>query len=480
MKSKTPKSVFIFLTISILISAGLGLFSSNLVQLEVPLQKGYYTFLKKNEVIGNVKSLDEVKSFLYKKYGNKANLDIYFGDDVLVEYIKNDDKVVEFSPIESILANVDVQVDALKVSTLGEKAFYITSYNDWKRSISDVIDFVSANDSENIALSSMARGDVKVAETFQYEYQKVPIELVLDDTEAKEKLIFNDESSIKMDIVQSGDTVETLAKRNNISVTQLLYANGIEQTDLLLPGAKLKVSELNYAVSFSYPVLEDIVEDIAFEIEYIDSPELFVGAEQIIQQGVNGLARAKYISNVVNGESIPGQRLEYQVIRETVKQIVHKGTKIQQKQTTEKAGDGQVKTAAPYANEAGFIWPAIGICVSAEYGWYEYGAHKGLDIAGRSGEAIWAAAAGTVESAEYSGAFGNQVLINHNNGLKTRYAHLKTIGVNKGQQVKQGEVVGGMGSTGMSEADHLHFEVHAGGERLNPRGYLPAGGPRTC
>ena len=92
--------------------------------------------------------------------------------------------------------------------------------------------------------------------------------------------------------------------------------------------------------------------------------------------------------------------------------------------------------------------------------------HQGIDIAGPLGTPTYAAAAGTVVAAGYSGGYGNMVAIDHGNGFSTVYAHHTQILVSVGQSVGQGTQVGLMGSTGNSNANHLHFEVRDGG--FNP------------
>ncbi len=85
--------------------------------------------------------------------------------------------------------------------------------------------------------------------------------------------------------------------------------------------------------------------------------------------------------------------------------------------------------------------------------------HKGIDIGADYGTAILAAASGTVEVANVYGGYGNCVVINHGNGLKTVYGHMSSIGVSNGQQVQAGQIIGFVGSTGWSTGPHLHFEV---------------------
>ncbi len=100
-----------------------------------------------------------------------------------------------------------------------------------------------------------------------------------------------------------------------------------------------------------------------------------------------------------------------------------------------------------------------------------YKLHSGTDYAYGDGKA-YAAAAGTVTSVSYDGAYGNMVTISHGNGTETRYAHLSSASVSNGQKISAGQAVGNIGSTGYATGPHLHFEVLIGGDFVNPEGWL--------
>jgi murein DD-endopeptidase MepM/ murein hydrolase activator NlpD len=100
--------------------------------------------------------------------------------------------------------------------------------------------------------------------------------------------------------------------------------------------------------------------------------------------------------------------------------------------------------------------------------------HAGVDMAGAMGEPVYASANGTVLQAGRSGGYGNLVELGHGKGIDTRYGHLSAILVKPGQRVKQGEIVGRMGSTGRSTGTHLHYEVRVDGRAVNPRPFLDA------
>jgi murein DD-endopeptidase MepM/ murein hydrolase activator NlpD len=101
--------------------------------------------------------------------------------------------------------------------------------------------------------------------------------------------------------------------------------------------------------------------------------------------------------------------------------------------------------------------------------------HTGLDFRGDTGDPVHATAAGTVVGAGWSGGYGRMVEIDHGNGLSTRYGHLSQIEVKVGDDVRIGQVVGRMGSTGRSTGPHLHYETRIDGDPVDPQKFLHAG-----
>ena len=123
------------------------------------------------------------------------------------------------------------------------------------------------------------------------------------------------------------------------------------------------------------------------------------------------------------------------------------------------------------------IWPAVGWLTDGFgsrkdpfHG--ETAFHNGLDIAADKGAPIYASASGVVQSAGWSGDYGNLVVISHEFGLTTRYAHMSKIEVKAGERVERGQVVGFIGATGRASGPHLHYEVWANGQPLNPLKFL--------
>ena len=120
------------------------------------------------------------------------------------------------------------------------------------------------------------------------------------------------------------------------------------------------------------------------------------------------------------------------------------------------------------------IWPARGE-VSSPFGlrWNGSDFHPGIDIANDFGTPIVATADGIVTDAGWNaGGYGNKVDIDHGNGIMTRYGHAQSIVVRPGQQVRRGQIIAYMGSTGFSTGPHVHYEVRINGEPVNPAPYL--------
>ena len=117
--------------------------------------------------------------------------------------------------------------------------------------------------------------------------------------------------------------------------------------------------------------------------------------------------------------------------------------------------------------------------LSSPYGWRihpVYGDrrfHSGVDLAGKGGTNIYATRSGTVTVADYEGdGAGNYVFINHGDGFSSVYMHMDYYIVSVGEYVSAGEVIGYVGTTGLSEGPHLHFGIAYNGAYVNPANYI--------
>ena len=125
---------------------------------------------------------------------------------------------------------------------------------------------------------------------------------------------------------------------------------------------------------------------------------------------------------------------------------------------------------------ANFVRPVAG-ALSSQFGWRNVAVngnryHGGVDFAANSGTPVAAARDGVVTRAGWWGTYGYAVAVDHGDGSETRYAHLSLLHVALGAVVRQGDLIGAVGSTGASTGPHLHFELRFDGRAVDPLLYL--------
>ncbi len=200
-----------------------------------------------------------------------------------------------------------------------------------------------------------------------------------------------------------------------------------------------------------------------FQEESIEAPviveedsSIYMGEEVVIEgeEGKKEVYKEVLYEGLTKvGESI----LNENTLVEPVATVVHKGSK------------------NPYYDGVTFLArPVEGGYISSYYGENRVNSyHKGIDIAENLGEDIVASFEGEVIFAGYNdGGYGNLVIVQHSDDMKTYYAHLSEIFVSQNQEVKKGEIIGAVGSTGYSTGPHLHFELRVNETPVNPLNYI--------
>lgn len=259
----------------------------------------------------------------------------------------------------------------------------------------------------------------------------------------------------KIHKVASGEILGRIANKYDLTVEDIIELNPkLSENSVLQIGDELVVTAYE-------PYLDVIVEEksfkkeeLPFETKVETSDQIYKGESRVTQEGRTGEQHVKYVTLRQNGIEVENNAIETKVISEPKEKIIVKGTKV-----------------IPSRGTGDLGWPAVGGYISSNMG-YRWGKlHKGIDIARPSDRTIKAADNGTVEYAGWDGGYGNKVVINHNNGMKTVYAHLASLSVKKGQTVPRGTKLGVMGTTGNSTGIHLHFEVYKNGKLKNPMDY---------
>ena len=229
--------------------------------------------------------------------------------------------------------------------------------------------------------------------------------------------------------VKKGDTLSTVAKLFGVSKNTIMWANDLKSqtispgdTLVILPmtGIKHTIKQGESLSSIAKKYRADS-EDIAKFNGLTDDSELAVGDVILVPDGEITIAPS---NKAKNGKT---------------------------------TGKSRILNSYSYSAPSGFlIRPTTGRRSQGIHG------HNGVDIAGPQGTPIVAAANGRVIVARtggYNGGYGNMIIMTHDNGVQTVYAHLRAIYVSGGQTIPQGTVIGEMGNTGRSTGSHLHFEV---------------------
>ena len=281
---------------------------------------------------------------------------------------------------------------------------------------------------------------------------------VMDREELREALSANTTGETTYSVVQ-GDTFGAIAYANDMSITDLQQLNPDVDINRLMIGDVLNVKE-------EIPVLGVVTVDeityteaIPCPVEEVKDDTMYIGASKILVQGEEG-------------ESLVTAQVTYVNGKESERDIQSKETVREPTTTTKAVG---TKEKPKTASTGQFSWPISGRINSYFGGRYIFGRysyHSGLDIQASYGASIKAADGGTVTFAGWKGSYGNLVIITHDNGIQTYYAHNSSLLVSAGSKVYKGQVIAKAGSTGRSTGPHCHFEVRVNGSAVNPLSYL--------
>lgn len=215
--------------------------------------------------------------------------------------------------------------------------------------------------------------------------------------------------------------------------------------------------------SLSVKTTSNIVTNISipYSTRTIKTDTQVTGYYNVTTAGKNGVKTKTQSVVSIDGEWISMSDPVYEVVSNPVNAVVTIGT-----------APAKLNVSGSNETSSGLICPIKRGNFKVSSYWGDGRNHKAIDLAANKGTAIYAAAAGTVVSAGWDGNYGYSVLIDHGNGLKTRYAHASALYVKTGAVVGQGDVVAAVGSTGYSTGNHLHFEVIINGTRVNPAPYI--------
>ncbi|MBU3804280.1 MAG: peptidoglycan DD-metalloendopeptidase family protein [Candidatus Cellulosilyticum pullistercoris] len=334
-------------------------------------------------------------------------------------------------------------------------------------------------------------------------------EEILKQEDAESKLLENRYEIIEYEL-KEGDNIWDIAMTHGTTMERILELNpSIQDETKMQIGDIIKVEKASPILSITTVEEATYKELIPADIQYVEFSDLYKDETKVYQEGNDGLKELTVAVTKVNGEEVSRSLIsEKTLVKEKTKVIAY-GTKEKPVVTVPEKSESSSNNSSNSSSSGGsssnssssgnsssssgsstnnsnsnnnsssnssalFIHPLKGAGrISSTYGprWGTF--HKGIDYAAPAGTPVYASAAGKVIYSGYnSGGYGKLVIIEHSNGYQTYYAHNSSLYVSVGETVSQGERIAGVGSTGDSTGNHLHFEIRKNGTPVNPANYL--------
>ena len=418
-----------------------------------------YEYSYNGQVLGYVKEMDDVlqitdlvQTALTEEKNMKVVIDAKDDIDFDRKWVLDGSKIDDSEQVLkrlTYMGDLKVKVQAIYVN--GKRIGAVQTRKTAEKVLKDVAEKYT-EEGDNIEIEK-----VQFLENVEIKTASVNLENLYSEKEMVNLLCTSGEKVIQHKVVK-GDTLHSIAKEYDVWEDQLLEDNkGIDSKKLKV-GSTIIVKK--QAPVLTYQVVEKITYDktIEHEVEEQKSADIYEGVTETKQKGSDGVTEVTSRVTLQNGEKINEKELESTVKKEAVKEIVLVGTK----ERPATVGSGK------------YIWPLKGGYTKTSGFGARWGRqHKGVDLAVSVGTTVYAADGGTVIEAQYSGSYGNVVIIDHQNGQETRYAHNSKLLVKKGDKVYQGQAIAKSGNTGRSTGPHLHFEIRINGVPKNPLNYLP-------
>ncbi|MGM9834737.1 MAG: peptidoglycan DD-metalloendopeptidase family protein [Bacilli bacterium] len=296
--------------------------------------------------------------------------------------------------------------------------------------------------------------------TVKESYISVDEKIYTDVNDLTHYLLYGNETKEEEYIVKKGDTVSSISYDNKINEQEFLIANPDipDENTILAIGRKVTIAIINPQLTLSYDAQITEDQEIPYETETRVDYSKWYGYQQVIQPGINGVRRITKSVRIENGAELSGANITNQkVIKSAQNKIVVVGRKTV-----------SVEQPIDVDPNASWAWPTITpYVITSPYGYRGGTLHNGMDISGTgAGSPIYAILDGEVIIAQYGGPMGrnsgNNVVIKHDNGYYSVYAHLQSISVKPGDRVTKKQRIGGMGRTGLTTGTHLHLSVSVG------------------
>jgi murein DD-endopeptidase MepM/ murein hydrolase activator NlpD len=258
-------------------------------------------------------------------------------------------------------------------------------------------------------------------------------------------------------VVAAGETLQDVARQYNTSVEAIVAENkALTAESPLTAGISIKLVDVQPYLNVVVEGLYSATEDIAYETETVKDAKV-AQRIQVQQEGQPGAKEITYTYVKRNGALTRKDVISEKITKEPTKEIILEGTQA----SFRLAGGGSANIARGSGAVPQIRWPLDTGSVTSPFSSQNPSRpnHTGTDVGVAVGTPCYAAASGKVVAASWDGGYGNQIVVDHGNGVGTRYAHLSAMHVAVGHQVSRGQKIAATGNTGNSTGPHLHFEI---------------------
>lgn len=418
-----------------------------------------YEYAYNGKTLGVVKSKEdvlEITSLVQDALTADKDVEVVIDDreDITfkrVAVIGNDIHIDSSEDVLNRLTYVkNINVKGYCIAIDGETAVIVDS-KETARAVLNSIKEDYTDDSENVIVEEAGFvEDIKIKEI------NTELENLQSEKSAKEKLLTG-KAIVNTYEVKKGDTLADLAEEYSVTEKEILQENPNVNRKKLEVGSELTIVTAGSMLTYESTELVTYTEKIDFEVVEEETDEMYEGDEDVKQEGKKGSRRVTAKVQKVNGETSIKTPVVEVIEKQPKKEVVLVGTA----ERPPTIGDGKFRV------------PVDGTYrVSSEFGWRWGRNHNGIDLACSVGTNVVAADGGTVTWAGYKGSFGNLVIIDHQNGYETYYAHNSKLLVSVGDKVYEGQHIAESGNTGRSTGPHCHFEIRVNGTPKNPRGWI--------
>lgn len=446
---------------------------------EIPYSKIFYmkNYLEENEIYAYVDNI-------YKPLGiNIEKINTYKSDVISEKEIYN--KIVDLKPctiegyqirikkqggrlinnnvLYASLGNTSYKI--IKDNVLNDTIIYVTDKEIFDEAVKTFTEVFVGKDELDKYLNETQEEITETGTNIENIYINEDITIKQTNISVKEKiytnaadlssyLLYGNNVQITKAIAKATDTISSFAYQNGISVEEFFLFNRefTSINNIFYDGQEIVIARLNPQINLVVQEYSIVDKETNYDTVERYNSSLTLGSRLVVQNGSNGIERVSQNVTKVNGAISSIEPISKETIVGSTSEIVDIGTKV-----------------IPYVGStSSWGWPTdSGYTLSSYFGYRmsvfgEGDFHSGLDIAGTGyGSNVYAANNGVIITKTYTYSYGNYIMIDHNNGFYTLYAHMAGFapGTEVGQTVARGQVIGYVGQSGWATGPHLHFEI---------------------